>query len=121
MKIFYWILAPLTAVTLLLAGCGKTDQAAPVDTAPIAKSFASADPTLKATANKAVALVKEGNYQGALQELQKLGANAKLTDDQKKAITDVLANVQKAIVSTVDKAAKEAGKALDNVQKALGK
>jgi hypothetical protein len=121
MKSFNWILSALAAVTLLLAGCGKTEQPAAVDTAPLQKSFASAEPTVKATVDNTVALIKQGNYPGALQELQKLGANAKLNADQKQAIADVLAKVQKAITSALDKAATGANKALDNVQKSLGK
>lgn len=123
MKVHRWILSFLIVVGLGLAGCGKSggSAGANVDPSPIEKTFAAAEPTLKAAADKAVAAVKGADYSGALAELQKLGANLKLTDEQKKAITDVLAQVQKAIAEAGTKASGEAGKALDGVQKSLGK
>ncbi|MBN2508424.1 MAG: hypothetical protein JXQ71_17230 [Verrucomicrobia bacterium] len=121
MKSFTSILAALAATTLFFAGCGKTDQPAQIDTSALTQSFASAEATVKTAVENTVSAVKQGNYAGALQQLQKLGANAKLTDDQKKAVTDLIAKVQKAITETVGKAATEAGKAADNATKALTK
>jgi len=119
MKINPWICAALVSAMLVLTGCSKSG--ASVDPAPVEKSFAGADSTLKAAADKAVTAIKGADYTSALVELQKLGANAKLTDDQKKSINDVLAQVQKAITDAGSKAAGDAGKALGDVQKSLGK
>ena len=121
MKTRTWILSSLMASVLILAGCSKSGDGASVDAAPVEKSFASADSTLKAAADKAVAAIKSADYSAATAELQKLAADVKLTDDQKKAITDVLAQIQKAVAEAGTKAAGEANKALGDVQKSLGK
>ena len=123
MKMHSWVLSSLAAAALILAGCGKSGggAGAQVDPSPVEKTFASSEPTLKAAADKAVSAVKNADYSGALAELQKLGANVKLTDEQKKAVNDVVAQVQKAVAEAGTKAAGEAGKALDGVQKSLGK
>ena len=75
----------LLAVAVFGTGCGKSDPTK-VDAAPVEKSFASAEPGLKATAQKAVEAIKKGDLATASTELQKLLAEAKLTDDQKKAV-----------------------------------
>ncbi len=120
-----WVLSSLVVVALALAGCSKSGgsagASASVDPSPIEKAFSSAEPTIKAAADKAVSAIKGADYSGALAELQKLGANVKLTDEQKKAINDVLAKVQKAVAEAGTKASGEASKALDGVQKSLGK
>jgi uncharacterized protein YukE len=76
---------------------------------------------VKAAADKAVEAIKKADYSAATAELQKLLANVKITDEQKKAVNDVLANIQKAIAEMGNKAAGEANKALGDVQKSLGK
>lgn len=121
MKTTTWILTSLLAATLFILGCSKSDAPGQVDATPVQKSFASAEPSVKATAEKAVEHVKAGNYQSALTELQQLAGNAKLTDEQKKAVSDVLAKVQQAIADTLKKATGEANKALEGVQKTFGK
>ena len=119
MKMQTWLFSALIASVLALTACSKSGGS--VDASPVEKSFASAEPTLKAAAEKAVASIKSGDYAGAATELQKLAANVKLTDEQKKAIGDVLAQVQKAVAEMGAKATGEAGKALGDAQKALGK
>jgi len=101
-------------------GCSKASSGK-VDPSPIQKSFASAEASLKAAADKAVEAIQKGDYNAAVAELQKLLGNAKLTDEQKKAIQDVLAQLQKATTEMGQKAATEASKALGEVQKSLGK
>jgi len=118
MKQIHWILPSLILAMLLGAGCSKSGS---VDPAPIEKSFASSEAGLKAAADKAVAAIKSADYSGAMTELQKLASNVNLTDDQKKAISDVLAQVQKAVADMGKKASGEAGKAMDDVKKSLGK
>ena len=119
MKMHTWILSALMAAAVVLAGCSKSGGS--VDAAPIEKSFSSADPTLKVAADKAVAAIKNADYSAATVELQKLAANVKLTEDQKKAINDVLAQIQKTVAEAGTKAAGEANKALGDAQKSLGK
>ena len=119
------LLSTLLCCAFLLCGCGQSGGSggtmASVDASPIEKAFASAEPALKGAAEKVTTALKSGSLTSALPDLQQLAANAKLTDDQKKAISDVLAKVQKAIADAGSKAAGEAGKAAGDVQKSLGK
>ncbi len=119
MNLSKWIVFAMTTVALALVGCSKNQ--ATVDTAPVEKSFASAEPTTKTTAEKAVSAIKAGNYTLALSELKTLAGKAKLTPEQQQAIKDVMAQAQQAIADLATKAQKEAGKAVDNLQKSLPK
>jgi len=119
MKMHLWFFSALIASVLALTACSKSGGS--VDAGPVEKSFAAAEPALKAAADKAVTAIKSADYSAATAELQKLAANVKLTDEQKKAINDVIAQVQKAVAEMGTKAAGEAGKALGDAQKALGK
>jgi len=92
-----------------------------VDPSPIEKSFASAEAATKAAAEKAVEAIKKADYSAATEQLKKLLADVKLTDEQKKAINDVLSKVQNAVAEMGKKAAAEGNKALGDVQKAIGK
>ncbi len=113
------IVLAMIAVGLTFAGCSKNQSS--VDTAPVEKSFSSAEPTTKTTADKAVSAIKAGDYTTALSELKTLAGNAKLTPEQQQAIKDVMAQVQKAITEKATQAQGEAGKAVDNLQKSLPK
>jgi uncharacterized lipoprotein YajG len=119
MRISGWILTAVMAATLALAGCSK--QGSSIDTSALENSFKPAEASLKDSADKAVAAIKSADYAGALAELKKLADNAKLTPEQKQAIQDVMAQVQKAIADATGKATEEAGKALEGVQKGLPK
>lgn len=112
------MLAAVMAVTLALAGCSKQGG---IDTAALETNFKSAEATLKASADKAVAAIKSADYSGAIAELKKLAQDAKLTPEQKQAVKDVVAQVEKAIADAAGKAADEAGKALKDASKALPK
>src|SRR6266700_3200672 len=100
MKVTNWILTSVAAASLLVSGCSKKSS---VDTAPLEKSFASAEPANKSTADKAVANIKAGDYSGAMADLQKLSAQVKLTPEQQQAVKDVLAQVQKQLSDTAAK------------------
>ena len=117
------LLSTLLCCGFFLSGCGQSGggSSASIDASPVEKAFASAEPALKGAAEKVVAALKGGNLSSALPDLQQLAANAKLTDDQKKALGDVLAKVQKAMADAGAKVAGEAGKAVGDVQKSLGK
>ena len=120
MKNTVYILSALIAAVLCFTGCSKS-QPAQVDAAPLEKSFASADAGLKATAQKAIEAVKKGDLSAATVELQKLLADAKLTDEQKKAVTGVIEQVKQAIAALGSKAATDATKAFEDAQKSLSK
>jgi len=126
MKLSGWLLAGIMVGTLALVGCNKptTTTTTSVDTSALQTSFQSAEATVKESADKAIAAVKNSDYAGAVAELKKLAENAKLTPEQQQAVKDVLAKVQSALSETagkaaeqVDKAAAEAGKALKDVPK----
>jgi len=118
MKFSSWILTSAAASALLLSGCASKSS---VDTAPLEKSFASAEPASKTVADKAVSAIKAGDYPGATAELQKLAAQAKLTPEQQQAVKDTLAALQKQLSDVAAKATKDAGKAVGDLQKSLPK
>jgi phage shock protein A len=118
MKIMNWILTSLTAASLILAGCSKKTS---VDTTPLEKNFASAEATIKTSADKAVSAIKSADYSGALAELKTLASQAKLTPEQQQAVKDVLAQVQQQITALAGKVSEGAQKAAGDLQKSLGK
>ena len=118
MKFNTWILTAVATSALLLSGCASKSS---VDTAPLEKTFASAEPANKTAADKAVSAIKGGDYPGATAELQKLAAQAKLTPEQQQAVKDTLATLQKQLSDVAAKATKDAGKAAGDLQKSLPK
>jgi C4-dicarboxylate-specific signal transduction histidine kinase len=118
MKCFAWILTALLTTGLLVGGCSKKSS---VDTSKLEQSFASADTSTKSQADKIVSSIKANDYPPAMAELQKLASNLKLTPEQKQAINDVLAQLQKALAETANKAVGEANKALGDMQKSVPK
>ncbi|MBM3858290.1 MAG: hypothetical protein FJ395_01420 [Verrucomicrobia bacterium] len=61
--------------------------------------------------------IKAGDYAGALAKLQAAAAQAKLTDAQKQALQDVIAQVQKQVAAKAEQLQKEAGKAVEGILK----
>ena len=108
----------MVVVGLILAGCGKKEG---VDTSGVEKSFRAAEPAVKAEVDQIVAAVKSSDYAGAVASLQKLAANAKITPEQKQAVGDLVSQLQAAFADAAKKAAGEATKAVDNLQKTLNK
>jgi len=110
----------MAGIALAFAGCSKSSSAK-VDTAPVEKSFATADPTTKTSADKAVSAIKGGDYTSAVNELKTLASNAKLTPEQQQAVKDVMAQVQKAITDMATSAQGDANKTATDLQKQLPK
>lgn len=120
------LLVGATAVSFLVAGCGKQEASAPAapaaNTAPAAadmKAVAAkaAEQTKQAatemTANlsaqaqgmidKAKGLIGEKKYQEAITSLQQVAAS-KITPEQKKVVDDLIAQAQKLMSSDMGKA-----------------
>lgn len=130
MKIQNTILTVIAAAAFVVAGCSKpADQVAgdtsvavaSVDTSNIEKAFATADAATKTALEPVVAAVKNADYAGAVTQLKSLGEKFKLTDEQQKAVNELLAKAQKAIADMAAKATGEAGKAVTDMTKTLGK
>jgi len=120
MKSHFFALTLLGILTLALLGCGKSSSAS-VDASPIENSFAGADDAVKAAATRAVDAIKSAEYNAAMAELLKLSADAKLTDQQKKAVFKVIDQLKTAAADAGKEAAGDASKALGDAQKTLGK
>ena len=101
MKRFTWIAVVIAVGALTLVGCSKSG----VDTGKLESSFSSAPPAEKSNVDAAVSAVKAGNYAEALSKLQAAAGQAKLTDAQKQAIQDTIAQVQKQLTAQAEKAA----------------
>ncbi len=108
----------LAAIGLLAApGCEKKGE---VDTTKLQTSFQSADPDAKTVATRAIDEIKAGNYQAALNDLQSLLGNAKLTPEQKGAVQDTLAQVREKVVSGLKGTAGGVQKGTEDLKKSLG-
>lgn len=109
-----------------LVGCSKGGG---IDTAKVQSAFQTASTVDKAEVDKAITAIKAGDFAGALPSLQKAVASAKLTEEQKSALQDLINEVQaklseaaKKAVDGATKAMKEgADKAATDLQKAVGK
>ena len=118
MKTTKWIHTAIMTVTLAMAGCGKQSS---VDTASFERSFKTAEAGVQTSADKVVTAIKSADYSGAVAELKTLASNAKLTPEQQQSIKDVMAQVEKLMADTANKAAGEAGKAMKDLPNTLPK
>ena len=107
----------VVAGALALAGCSKSANGpAPVnadgvpvmDMAKLRSEFSSADEEVRQSLDKAAFAVRYSNYTVALEELNKLSNNPKLSEAQKKAVTDFIDQLKKAIASAAPQAAQPA-------------
>jgi hypothetical protein len=123
MKLPKIVFTACIALAFAIVGCSNNKSS--VDTAPLEKSFQSADAPTKSTSDSIVSEIKNANYSGAMSDLTKLAENTKLTPDQQQAIKDVLAQVQKAMSDTasnaMDSAKDGANKAASDLQNSLPK
>lgn len=117
MKQIKWMAALLMAAALIVTGCGEKG----VKTSKLESSFKGSEPTLQTSVDKVVAAVKSADYASASAELQKLGAQAKLTDAQKQAVADLVEQVKAALAEKVQAASKDLNKAAGDLQKSLPK
>jgi len=106
-------------VVSLLVGCAKKDEH--VDTVKLEASFSTAEPTTKSKVDKVVASVKNQDWTGATASLKDLASDAKLTEEQKKAVKDTMDDIANKFKEAAHQVKEEANKALGAAQKSLGK
>ncbi len=104
MKLPYYLLVALTAGLLALVGCGKSGTPKPatpppgtVDLAPLQQAFPAPTPEITTSLDKLRFAVRYRTFNVALPELEKLTKLPNLTDQQKKAIDDVIQQVKVAM------------------------
>ena len=103
MNMTKWIMVCLLAVALAPVGCGKKDtgattqpQAVTIDVPKLRAAFASAAPELQALSAQVIRNVEFGrSYSAGLADLDKLANAPGLTEDQKKVVDEVTAQVKK--------------------------
>jgi hypothetical protein len=102
MNMIKWIMICLLAVALAPVGCGKKEsqpsspgQAVRIDVPKLQSAFATASPELKAMSDEAIKYVQFGrNYSTGLATLEKLAGSPGLTEEQKKVVDEVTAQVK---------------------------
>lgn len=108
----------LVAALFTMVGCGSKSK---VDTSKLESAFSSAEAAVKSEVEKAIQAIKAEDLVGAMTQLQKTHARAKLTDAQKQAIKETIEALQKLIEQgaskSVEKADGETTKALQDLQK----
>jgi PBP1b-binding outer membrane lipoprotein LpoB len=121
MKIQHLFLTLIAAAAFVVAGCSKTDGSSSVDTAKLSAAFQAAEADAKTAVESVTTAVKNADYAGAITQLKALGDKYKLTPEQQKAVSEVVAQVQKAIEVAAGKATAEAGKAATDLGNAIKK
>jgi outer membrane protein assembly factor BamD (BamD/ComL family) len=120
MKIQHLILTVIAAAAFVVTGCNKRGSVN-VDTAKLTATFQSAEAAAKTAVEAATTAIKSADYSGALTQLKALGDKYKLTPEQQQVVSDVIAQVQKAIEATASKAAGDATKAATDLGSTLKK
>ena len=118
MKMTVWMCAVAMMAVVGLTACSKQGS---VEIGKLQSAFASAEPAVKQSVEKAISAIKEQNYAGALAPLQEAASKAKLTPEQEKAVNDVIAQVKEALSKAAGKAAEGAEKAVGDLKNALPK
>ena len=136
MKIHQLLLTGTIAATLMLAsGCGKTESrsgaatesgssasaSAKVDTSKLTAAFQSAAADVKPVTDAVVNAVKGADYSAAVEKLKDLGSKYKITPEQQQAVSDLIAQVQKALGGAATKVTEDASKAASDIGNALKK
>jgi hypothetical protein len=101
---------------IALTGCKKSG----IDTWPIEKSFRTADLPTRIAADEIGTEIKANNYSEAMFKLTRLGSDAVLNNEQKKAVSDTLERVKEQVKTAATRPANVKEK-MDEVQNPLGK
>ena len=93
--------ALILTAALGLTGCGHKSRS--VDTSALEKSFRSAEPTMKATADQVVTALKSADYENALGRLNQLIQDEKLSAEQRQTSQDLRARIWKMFANNPPK------------------
>jgi len=102
----YYLFSLLALCFISLSGCGKKDPPPPtayevsgvkVDMPKLQAAFAEAPPEISTDVNQTSAALRYGQYERALQSLDRLINNPALTEPQKKVVTDVIEQMKQVI------------------------
>jgi len=99
---FLWV---LIAVQFALVGCKKSETVADtsvdvLDASKFRPAFASAPAETKATVDEIMTSIQDSSYKKAIAGLEKLGSTPDLTEQQKKVIRDLTAQLNKKVAAT---------------------
>jgi len=99
---FLWV---LIAMQFALVGCKKSEQGTDtsvdvLDASKFRPAFASAPAETKATVDAIMTSIQDSDYKKALAGLEKLGSTPDLTEQQKKVISDLTAQLNKKVAAT---------------------
>lgn len=97
-KMWVWLGSVLL---VLAAGCGQGGGR--LDMRPIERSFAHAEPPIKAVADRAMAAAQKADYHTVVGELSRLADHDKLTPEQRQALQKVLPKARKLAAATQPK------------------
>ena len=111
-KLSYWVSGLLVAGMLAVAGCGNSNDAGgrampqAIDLPKFQQAFPAPTPAQQEIISKISEGVRYGLYPQALAALDKLAADANLTDPQKKALNDLVGGIKQTMQTTPAPAAK---------------
>jgi hypothetical protein len=113
MKATHAILGILVAAIFVLMGCGKsapppplTAEGVAIDLPKLQAAFPSPTPEIRSRLEETAFGLRYDDYNKALAQLDQLANAPNLTEQQKKAVSDVAAQVKKAADSHAAKAGK---------------
>jgi len=100
-----WVFSILAAALLAESGCGQREKApqptiingVKVDLAKFQQAFAGASPELQNSAFKVPMSIRYRQYGEAIAALEKLSANASLTEPQRKVAEELLAQLKQVV------------------------
>ena len=117
MKTYAWILALLTVLTLIVAGCGQKLMS----TNAAEKAFASADPALKAEWDKAMSAYKTNDFAQAIMTLKMMRNQPGLNPQQFNAVEDMRTIINTKMTEAANNGDTNALRSVEELQQFRGR